>query len=202
MAFDEVRLPQCIERGAQGGPRFKTTVMTLSSGFEKRNQDWSETRGEWDISYGIKEREDLDDLIAFFYARRGRARGFRFKDWSDFTLNKQTIGLGDGVVDEYQLFKRYTSGSIDYDRALTKIVTGTLLVYVNDVLQPGGNYTIDYNTGIITFGAMHIPGMGTVVSAAAQFDVPVRFDIDKLAINMQQVDQGSLPQITLVELKQ
>lgn len=202
MAFDEVRLPGCIERGASGGPGFKTTIITLSSGFEKRNQDWSETRGSWDIGYGIKTTDDLDALIAFFYARRGRARGFRFKDWSDYILKKQAIGIGDAANDDYQLFKRYTSGGQDYDRVLTKIVSGTELVYVNDVLQPGSNYTINYNTGLITFGAMHIPGIGAIVSASAEFDVPVRFDIDKLGITMQQFDQGAIPQITLVELKQ
>jgi uncharacterized protein (TIGR02217 family) len=202
MAFDEVRLPGCIERGAQGGPGFKTTIITLSSGFEKRNQDWSETRGTWDIGYGIKTTDDLDNLISFFYARRGRARGFRFKDWSDYILKKQAIGIGNGSNTLFQLFKRYTSGSQDYDRILTKIVTGSEMVYVNDVLQPGSNYTINYNTGLITFGAMHIPVMSAIVSASAEFDVPVRFDMDKLNITMQQFDQGAIPNVTLVELKQ
>lgn len=202
MAFDEVRLPGCIERGAQGGPGFKTTILTLSSGFEKRNQEWSETRGSYDIGYGIKTTDDLDELIAFFYARRGRARGFRFKDWSDYILRKQPIGVGDAANDEYQLFKRYTSGGQDYDRILTKIVSDSELIYVNDVLQPNSNYTINYNSGLITFGGAHIPGIGAIVSAAAEFDVPVRFDIDKLNITMQQFDQGAIPQITLVELKQ
>lgn len=202
MAFDEVRLPTCIEAGATGGPGFKTTVIVLSSGFEKRNQDWSETRGEWDISFGIKEKDDLDALIAFFYARRGRARGFRFKDFSDYILEMQAIGVGDGVNDEFQIYKRYTSGGVDYDRVLTKIVTGTLQVWVNGVLQPGGNYTIDYNTGLITFSAPNIPAGSAIVSAAAEFDVPVRFDIDKLGVNMQHLEQGSIPQINIVEIKQ
>jgi uncharacterized protein (TIGR02217 family) len=201
-AFDEVRLPGCIERGAQGGPGFKTTIIMLSSGFEKRNQDWSETRGEWNISYGLKERADLDALITFFFARRGRARGFRFKDWSDYKLKLQTIGIGDGANDTFQLFKRYTSGGQDYDRPLTKIVANTDQLYVNTVLQPTGNYSIDYNTGLVVFDPMHIPAMGANVSASAEFDVPVRFDIDKLGVTMQQVDLGAIPAINLVELKQ
>lgn len=202
MAFDEVRLPGCIERGAQGGPQFKTTIITLSSGFEKRNQDWAETRGEWDISYGLKTRDDLDALIAFFYARRGRARGFRFKDWADYVLEQQAIGIGDAMNDEFQLYKRYTSAGVDYDRILTKIVAGSLQVWVNGMLQDPANYTANLNTGLITFGAMHIPASMALVEAACEFDVPVRFDIDKLNVNMQQVDLGSLPQINLVELKQ
>lgn len=200
MAFDEVRLPTCIEAGAVGGPGFKTTVITLSSGFEKRNQDWSETRGQWDIAFGIKEKDDLDALIAFFYARRGRARGFRFKDFSDFEMEMQAIGVGDGSNDEFQIYKRYTSGGVDYDRVITKIVTGTLQVWVNGVLQPGSNYTIDYNTGLITFTSP--PAGSAIVSAACEFDVPVRFDIDRLGVNMQHLQQGSIPQINIVEIKQ
>ena len=80
MAFDEVRLREDVELGAEGGPRFKTTVLTLASGHEKRNIDWSEARGDWDVSYGISSRTDLASVIDFFWARQGRARGARSRD--------------------------------------------------------------------------------------------------------------------------
>ncbi len=51
--FHEVRMPIDVERGAVGGPGFKTRVLPLESGFEQRNIDWSDTRGEWDLSYGL-----------------------------------------------------------------------------------------------------------------------------------------------------
>ena len=93
MGFDEVRLPTNIEIGAQGGPQFNTTIIALSSGFEKRNINWADSKGTWDIGYSIRYKEDLDIVIQFFYARRGRANGFRFKDWSDFELPQQLIGI-------------------------------------------------------------------------------------------------------------
>lgn len=202
MAFDEVRLPECIEANAQGGPGFKTTVFELSSGIEKRNIDWSESRGEWDISYGVKSKEDFSEVVRFFYARRGMARGFRFKDWSDFELAKQAIGIGDGINAEFQIYKRYTSGGVDYDRELKKIVSGTELVYVNNVLKTiTTHYTIDYNTGLITFTAGNEPANLSTVAVAAEFDVPVRFNTDKMSVTMKMVELGSIPQIGLVELK-
>lgn len=201
-AFDDVRLPTCIETGAQGGPGFKTTIIALSSGFEKRNQDWSEDRGTWDISYGLQQPEDLADLIAFFRARRGRARGFRFKDHADYKMTNQVIGLGDGTEAIYQIFKRYTSGGVDYDRPIVKPVAGTVSVFVAGVLQvPTTAYLLDLTTGIITFQSGHIPAMSASVSVTLEFDVPVRFDTDTLSINMQMMDMGSLPQINIVELK-
>ena len=44
MAFDEVRLPTTVEKGALGGPTFNTTVKVLSNGYEQRNQNWSTTK--------------------------------------------------------------------------------------------------------------------------------------------------------------
>jgi uncharacterized protein (TIGR02217 family) len=201
MAFDEVRLPECIEANAVGGPQFKTTIIELSSGFEKRNIDWSETRGEWDISYGVKTKENFNDVVRFFYARRGMARGFRFKDWSDFELEKQAIGIGDGNNADFQIFKRYSSGGVDYDRELNKIVAGTAQVFINNVLQDPNEYDLDLNTGLITFTSASEPPPGAVVAVACEFDVPVRFNTDKLNVTMKMVELGSIPQLSVVEVK-
>jgi len=46
------------------------------------------------------------------------------------------------------------------------------------ILQSSG-YTLNLTTGIVTFSAA--PGSGVAVSADYEFDVPVRFDTDKLA---------------------
>lgn len=201
MAFDEVRLPTCIEKGAQGGPQFNTTVLSLSSGYEKRNINWSKSRGSWDISYGIKKKEDLDELISFFYARRGRARGFRFRDFSDYKLARQGIGIGDGANAIFQIYKRYSNAGIDYDRIINKIVDNTLSVWVNNALIDSSDYAIDLDTGIITFDVGAIPAISDVVEVQAEFDVPVRFDIDNLNINLYMVEIGSLPQISVIELR-
>ncbi|AAT69467.1 gp83 [Alphaproteobacteria phage PhiJL001] len=205
MAFDETRLPDDVERGAQGGPRFKTTVITLSSGFERRNSDWAQTRGEWDVGYGIQDATDLEDVIAFFYARNGRARGFRFKDWTDYVLSRQAIGTTDGSNATFQLFKRYTSGSTSFDRILSKIVTATTQVWVNNVEAPEGgastSFAIDTTTGIITLGSSLAAQSGTTVEAACQFDVPVRFGSDALDITAEWADAVGAPNIPIVEIR-
>lgn len=198
MSFDEVRLPENVEKGAQGGPRFKTTVLSLSSGFEKRNIDWSQSRGEWDVSYGIDSLADLQSVISFFYARRGRARGFRFKDWSDFRVERQLLGVGDGVQTEWQLFKRYQdTGGGTYDRILKKIVLDTTQVWVNSAEEVG--FSVDITTGLLTFNTA--PANGHIIEFACEFDVPVRFDSDKLDINLETFAAGSLPSIPILELR-
>lgn len=206
MAFHDVRLPDDVERGAQGGPRFKTTVTTLSSGFERRNIDWEQARGEWDVGYGIDDKASFTRLIDFFYAREGRAHGFRFKDWTDFELARQVIGATDGSNATFQIFKRYTSGAFTYDRTIKKIVAGTESVWVNNVAITEGagasQYQLDDDTGILTLGSTLAAQTGTDVEVLCEFDVPVRFDTDQLQISALTFDAGSIPQIPIIELRQ
>jgi uncharacterized protein (TIGR02217 family) len=81
--------------GATGGPEFATTVVATGSGHEKRNVNWAEARGRWDVASGLKKQAQIDELIAFFRARTGRAYGFRFNDWTDHKATGQLIGSGD-----------------------------------------------------------------------------------------------------------
>jgi uncharacterized protein (TIGR02217 family) len=200
--FDEVRLPEDIEKGALGGPGFRTTILTLVSGFEKRNQSWSQSRGRWDIGYGIQSRAQLEAVLAFFYARRGRARGFRFRDWLDYRITSPSlIATGDGVETEFQAVRRYTdAGANTFDRVLTKLVSGTLAVYIDDVLQTETtDYTVDYNTGLITF--VSPPGDTLDIEITTEFDAPVRFDDDHLGARLEHVDAGEYPSIPIIEVR-
>ncbi len=216
MTFHPIRLPVDIERGALGGPGFKTAVTPLGSGKEQRNIDWARTRGEWDIGYGLMQQNSvvleatIDVLLSFFYAREGRAHTFLFKDWSDFkvgdylnpTTSNQQIGVGNASDVTFQAYKRYSSGGIDYDRPLTHPVNGRVKVLLDDVVQTEGvDYTISYTTGIITFIA-GAPGNGVLVQIALEFDVPVRFNTDRLNLNLTMFERGSWPNIEIVEDKQ
>ncbi len=177
--FHEVQFPPKVAYGASGGAEFNTSITTTFSGFEQRNVNWQKARGRWDVSTGIKTKTDMDILQAFFRARFGKAYGFRFKDWSDYQALGQTLGTGNGAQTAFQLTKAYTSGAYSYSRYIKKPVTGTVKIYLNAVLQVSG-YSVDLTTGIVTFSAA--PGAGVIASADFDFDVPVRFDTDTLAV--------------------
>lgn len=202
--FHEVRFPEEISVGAVGGPGFKTTVLTLASGKEKRNINWSVARGQWDVAYGVKYDTEFEEIRNFFYARRGKAYGFRFKDWADFKLTSQTIGTTDGTKSTFQIFKQYGDSASYYNRTLNKIVTGTDTVWVGGLLisrgTGAGQYQINYNTGIITLGSS-IRTAGKLVQVACEFDVPVRFDVDELQATLEHYNINSWGSIVLVELK-
>jgi uncharacterized protein (TIGR02217 family) len=122
--FHEIRFPDKIAYGATGGPEFATTVVVTGAGHEQRNVNWAEARGRWDVGTGLKHQQQLDALIAFFRARKGRACGFRFKDRTDFKATGELLGTGDDVTTEFQLIKRYPSGSAIEIHTIMKPVAG------------------------------------------------------------------------------
>jgi len=224
-----VRLPEDIERGALGGPGYKTTVLGLDSGFEFRNSDWIDPRGEWDLGYGLLKKFqedpismelDLDKLINFFHVCLGKGRSFRFKDWSDYEIgmesgidlpDPQSIGFGDGVTTVFQVFKRYVlaDNSTTQDTFLTKLVDGTVRVFLDNVqLTEGVDYTVDIDRATVTMTTAPSstggtgPGGQEVLGLRCEFDRHVRFDTDKLDINMEVFNVGNWPTFPVVELRE
>jgi len=211
MNFHETRFPTAVSRASQGGPERRTDVVTLGSGYEERNSRWADSRRSYDAGYGVKSIDDLNAVIAFFEERRGRLTGFRWKDHADWksckpslapTAADQPIATGDGSTATFPLIKTYGSQFAPWVRTIAKPVSGTVLVAVAGTLQTlGTTYNLDTTTGLITFLPGHIPAAGAAITAGYEFDVPVRFDTDKLDISIQGLTYGAIPHIPIVEVR-
>lgn len=208
--FHDFRFPVAISRGAIGGPERRTDVVVLGSGAEERNARWADSRRSYNAGYGIKSLDDLASVVAFFEERRGRLHGFRWRDPLDHlscapgqapSPLDQALGVGTGTATQFQLVKRYGSTSAAYLRRIQKPVAGSIAVALNGIAAPAGNYAVDTATGIVTFGAGHAPAAGVAVTAGFEFDVPVRFDTDKLEVNLSGLRSGAIPSIPLVEIR-
>ena len=197
MGFVETQFPTDISYGSSGGPEYATDVVASSSGFEQRNVNWEQARARYNVAHGVKTKAQLDVLIAFFRARKGRAYGFRFKDWTDFQAT-ETLGIGNGVQTDFQLIKTYTNGGVSDIRTIKKPVSGSVQVYRNAVLQTTG-VSVNMTTGVVSFAAA--PTSGQVISASFQFDVPVRFDTDRLSASLDAYGIHSWLDIPLVEVR-
>lgn len=180
-AFHEVQFPSDISYGASGGPEYSTDVVMTHSGYEQRNINWSSARAVYNVGHAVKTQSQLEVLIAFFRARKGRAYGFRFKDWSDFSVVGQSIGTGDGVTTTFQLIKTYNSGSESESRSIHKPVENSVDIYVDGVLQSSG-MSVNITSGVVTFTTP--PALGLSITADFEFDVPVRFDTDRLSTSL------------------
>jgi uncharacterized protein (TIGR02217 family) len=211
MSFHETRFPTAISRAAHGGPERRTDVVVLGSGAEERNARWADSRRAYNAGWGVKSLNDLHAVIAFFEERRGRLHGFRWRDPADYrscppetapTALDQQIGTGDGTTSIFQLVKSYGTPLNPYLRSIRKPVEGTVLIAVDAVVQtPVTAYTADPNSGLVVFLAGHIPAADAIVTAGFEFDVPVRFDTDKLEVSIQGFRHGAIPSIPIVEIR-
>jgi uncharacterized protein (TIGR02217 family) len=210
MSFHETRFPTNIARGAHGGPERRTDVVVLGSGAEERNSRWADSRRTYNAGYGVRTLDDLHAVIAFFEERRGKLHGFRWHDAADFkscaperapTMLDQALGTGDGTRSRFDLQKKYGTTFAPYMRRITKPVAGTVLVAVNGTLAAPAHHIVDTTTGTIIFQPGHIPAAGATITAGFQFDVPVRFDTDKLEINLSGFRSGAIPSIPLIEIR-
>jgi uncharacterized protein (TIGR02217 family) len=215
---DAAIFPQNISYGSQQGTRFSTSVIKLRSGAEERVARWSYPLHVYDVGYGLRSYTDVVAVRNFFIARLGPAHGFRFKDPLDFstatpyslseyidgstpTKDDVVIGTGDASEVNFQLVKKYTEGGITRVRNITKPINGTVLIAIDGVLKTETtDYTIDYTTGVVTFGTA--PPSGDDVSAGFEFHVPVSFSVELdegLLMSISSFGGGSIPSIPLME---
>ena len=200
-AFHEISLPLPFALGASGGPERRVDIVALASGREARNSPWAHGRRRYDIGGAVRTLDDLNALIAFFEARRGRLYGFRFRDpfdWKSCAPSQavspldQPIGAGDGETASFQLVKAYG----DYERVIAKPVAGSLRVAVSGAESDA--FEVDAATGVITFETA--PGVGAPISAGFLFETPVRFDLDRLDLSLDAFGAGRALAVPLVEI--
>jgi uncharacterized protein (TIGR02217 family) len=196
IAFSENRLSPQISLGATGGPEFSTAVTTTANGSEQRNINWFYAKARYNIATGIKESWHLEEVVEFFRVHKGRAIGFRMKDWNDYKATFEEIGKGDTESKKFQLIKTYKKGPCQDVRIIKKPVEGSVQIFVNG---KEAAFDCDFKTGLVELAK--IPLEGEVVAASFEFDVPVRFDIDSLNLSTESASTLGLDPIFLVEIK-
>lgn len=209
MAFHDIRFPANLSFGSLGGPERRTDIVALVNGFEERNTPWANSRRRYDAGLGLRSLDDVADLVAFFEARRGQLYAFRWKDWADYrsglpsaapSADDQVIGRGDGVRQDFQLVKTYASGGYGYERPISKPVAGTVVVAQSGLrMREGVEFSVDAATGVLHF--TQPPDPDILITAGFEFDVPVRFDTDKIQVSVASFQAGEVPQVPVIEVR-
>lgn len=202
-AYEDVRFPVALGREASVEPGFSTAVVTGAGGGEQRNSDWADARLRFDAGPGVRGDEDVHALIAFFRARRGAAVAFRFEDPFDNSSNGMTgeagaadqlLGTGDGVRTEFALAKRYGEQA----RRITRPVSGSVRISVGGAERIAG-WTMA-PLGLVRFDEP--PAAGAELRSGFRFDVPVRFEQDRLAVSRATFEAGEIPSVPLIEVRE
>lgn len=199
--FAEERLGLGYDYGAVGGPSFNTEIVETSDGSTSRNTLHHLPLGRWQLGDRMVTESEADKLTevsylkSFHSSRQGSYQGFRYKDWNDYQAIHQIIGIGDGVTTQWQLKKAYKAGDAVAYRPITKPVFGTVIIYANGetteaASEPGGEgWTVYHSTGVISNSEPL--GLGVVLSASFEFDVPVWFETDEIGFSLQGYEPES-----------
>jgi uncharacterized protein (TIGR02217 family) len=209
-SFHDVLFPLAVSFGATGGPERRNEIVALASGREKRNARLSQSRHHYDAGTGLRSLDDLHEVLAFFEARRGSLHAFRFRDPFDMkscspganpSAQDQAIGIGDGATARFALVKVYGTGDDAHRRFVMKPVDGSLRIAVDGVEKASpADFSFDAATGEVVFTAGAIPADGGAVTAGYVFDVPVRFDAERLSVSLKAFKAGQIPSIPLIEV--
>lgn len=206
-AFYEGYLPVALSLGVSGGPERRTEIVTLGSGREERNAVWAHGRRRYDIGGAVTTLDALNAVIVFFEARRGQLQGFRFRDPIDSKSCAptqapgpldQTLGVGDGARVAFPLRRVYGVGVDAYARDIIKPVAGSVRVAVGGTELAAGAFAVNAATGIVTLATP--AATGAAVTAGFVFDTPVRFDADRLDLNLEGSGAGRAASVPLVEV--
>jgi uncharacterized protein (TIGR02217 family) len=209
MTFPAYRLPSDVEVGAQGGPQFATVIQEAVSGQEQRVRVWAKCRAKYEIAYSVMNSADpvgnYRAVLSLFYAHAGRLRPFRFKDWGDYQAENVQFGSGTGLDTEFQLSKTYDPsevllgaiGTYFYTREIY-LLSSTPVIRVDGVVQTVTTHYSIGPTGMVTF--VTAPANGAVLTFDAEFDIPVRFDIDYLPVVMNVNSIAEIGSISLREV--
>ena len=112
----------------------------------------------------------------------------------------QVLGRGDGVTTLFALQKTYRSGEHTYERPIAKPVAGSVRVALAaDPKVEGAEFAVDAATGLITFATA--PDIGVLITAGFEFDVPVRFDTDRIQTSVGSFQAGEVPNVPVIEVR-
>ena len=198
MAFIESpRFPEDISYGVSFGPEFSTSIASVMSGREFRNRNRTRALCVGECSHALKTKAQFDNLLRFFRSMGGRFHAFRFKDWSDYICPVEQGRLALVSGNDYQMQKLYQAAiGFEEIRKITKPVAGTVQVFrtrSGTTTEITGASTVDHTTGIVTVTNHNI---GDTYTWSGEFDVPCRFDSDRMAVNIERpgaYEWGNIP---------
>lgn len=200
--FIEERLPAYVKYGASFKQNHATQITSIQNGDEYRRLLHPFVKLDYQFAYEQNTQRMIDEVITFYQRTNGAFRGFRVKDWADYSTNNfvdtptpqdmfcipctsDGVELAPGDFISYAKLVRWYGDYTDplcARRNIKKPVVGTVRVSLYDSVAAsfteifeGTDFTIDTTTGIIALTTT-ITDPDISVFAGCEFDIPCRFD--------------------------
>ncbi|MDH5796101.1 MAG: DUF2460 domain-containing protein [Anaplasmataceae bacterium] len=179
MVFIDNNFPIDISYGAQIGIKHNTTIINTQYGREKTYINWLNSRNIFNFFNLALKKDQMELLITFFRLTNGAANSFRFKDFSDYSVNKHKLLFI--KKNTYQLVKRYSIAANEQIRKIVKPVISSIKIFRdnNDKLV---KFTLS-DQGVVLIEDEVLSGNEDIF-ASYEFDNHVRFVNDTLLYNI------------------
>lgn len=179
MTMIDARLSPRVEAGFSAVVGSSTRVTTKKNGHERRNGNWTAKKRRYTARYAAFTRAERAELLDHVEVTDGRLYSFLFKDWNDYSVTGQSLGVAPSGTTAVQLVKTYTRGSTTKTRTIYKPRSLGFVLYQDDgagtpVAKAG---TLDTLTGLFTPSTSWTAGRA--LTWTGEFDVCVRFLTDE-----------------------
>ena len=165
-------------------PTFQTRIQRAASKRELRTLDYPYPLWQFALVYNFLRDnpaagyDELRTMLGFFMLCQGAFGTFLFRDPSDCEVTGQQIGVGDASKTSFQL-QRAMGTTLPGGGFFEPIVAPNIVrtIYFNGIVQSPENYSVDGNSGLVTFKIAL--GSGAIVSADFSYYFRCRFVNDK-----------------------
>ncbi|MDR0571709.1 MAG: DUF2460 domain-containing protein [Rickettsiales bacterium] len=198
--FYEINFPDSIAFTSINSLYFDTNIVKSRNNTEQRSNNLDTPLLNFKLITPLKNKQEIDEIVTLFRIVGGKLNGFRFRDWLDYKIENQIIGIGDGESCTFQIKKTYQLGNYFIVRNIVKPVFNTISIFLNQIEYSNSQLqSIDYIRGLIHFAAP--PTEGTVITLNCEFDIPVRFSGYSLNIVLTGKNLYEINDLELVEIR-
>jgi uncharacterized protein (TIGR02217 family) len=192
--------------GVTKTPTFQTRVQRAASGRELRALDYPYPLWQFALVYDFLRDDpaagydELRTLMGFFMLCQGAFGTFLFHDPSDFQVTGQQIGIGDASTTVFQL-QRAIGAALPGGGFYEPIVAPNAVraIYLDGITQNPANYTVDPESGLVTFDTA--PARGLIITADFTYYFRCRFIDDRYEFENFMYRLWQLKKLTFISVR-
>ena len=187
-------------------PTFQTRIQRAASGRELRALDYPYPLWQFTLVFDLLRDnpaagyDELRTLMGFFMLCQGAFGTFLFHDPSDDRVAGQQIGVGNASTTVFQL-QRAMGTTLPGDGFQEPILAPNVVsaVYFNGITQSQASYSVDPNTGLVTF--VTAPASGLIISADFSYYFRCRFVEDSYVFENFMFQLWQLKKLTFISVR-
>jgi len=187
-------------------PTFQTRIQRAASGRELRALDYPYPLWQFTLVFDLLRDnpaagyDELRTLMGFFMLCQGAFGTFLFRDPSDDRVAGQQIGVGNASTTVFQL-QRAMGTTLPGDGFQEPILAPNVVsaVYLNGITQSQASYSVDPNTGLVTF--VTAPASGLIISADFSYYFRCRFVEDSYVFENFMFQLWQLKKLTFISVR-